>query len=256
MKHIVSFSGGKDSSAMLIRMIEEDWPIDDIVFINVMATSIFGAELPEMYEYIRKMERYIQRKITIVPSAMSFDEGFHQKFKKGKRAGTIYGYPLVVGAWCNDRLKRRAIERHYKQYGEHCRYLGIATDEPDRLARLGSNCRAPLAEWGMTEADCIEFLKKRNLLNPLYEKFKRLGCFFCPKQSLDSLRILRHDYPDLWEMMLQWDLESPRPFKPDYTVHELDLKFEYEDRQLRLWDFITPAPEPEEKHAEISQKAA
>ena len=153
MKHIVSFSGGKDSSAMLIRMIEEDWHIDDIVFINVMATSILGAELPEMYEYIEKMERYIQRKITIVPSVMSFDEGFHQKYEKGSRVGIIYGYPLVVGAWCNDKLKRRAIERHYKQYGEHCRYLGIAADEPERLAHLGANCRAPLDEWGMAEAD-------------------------------------------------------------------------------------------------------
>ena len=238
MKHIVSFSGGKDSSAMLIRMIEENWTIDDIVFINVMATPVLGAELPEMYEYIKKMERYISRKITVVPSAVSFDEVFHQKYEKGSWAGIIYGYPLIVGAWCNSRLKRKAIERHYKQYGEHYRYLGIAADEPKRLARLDPNCRAPLDEWGMTEADCIEFLKKRDMLNPLYEKFKRLGCFFCPKQSLDSLRILRHDYPDLWKMMLQWDLESPRHFKPDYTVHELDLKFENEDRQLMLQDFI------------------
>ena len=39
MKHIVNFSGGKDSTAMLIRMIEEGMPIDDIVFIKVMATE-------------------------------------------------------------------------------------------------------------------------------------------------------------------------------------------------------------------------
>lgn len=31
MKHIVNFSGGKDSTAMQIRMIEEGMPIDDIV---------------------------------------------------------------------------------------------------------------------------------------------------------------------------------------------------------------------------------
>ena len=68
MKHIVSWSGGKDSSAMLIRMVEEGMPIDDIVFIKVMATPTLGAELPEMYEYIDKMEIYIGRKITVVPS--------------------------------------------------------------------------------------------------------------------------------------------------------------------------------------------
>ena len=30
MKHIVSFSGGKDSTAMLLRMLEENMPIDKI----------------------------------------------------------------------------------------------------------------------------------------------------------------------------------------------------------------------------------
>ena len=48
VKHIVNWSGGKDSSAMLIRMVEEDMPIDDIVFIEVMATPTLGGELPEM----------------------------------------------------------------------------------------------------------------------------------------------------------------------------------------------------------------
>lgn len=62
MKHIVSFSGGKDSTAMLVRMIEEGMPIDAIVFIKVMATPTLGAELSEMYEYIARVERYIGRK--------------------------------------------------------------------------------------------------------------------------------------------------------------------------------------------------
>lgn len=236
MKHIASFSGGKDSAAMVIKMIEKGMPLDDIVFIKVMATPTLGADYPEMYEYIDRFERYIQRKITIVPSIMSFDEGFHEIYKKGKRAGIKYGFPLIVGAWCNDRLKLRAINKHYKTYGDHIRYLGLAADEPERLAKLRASCRAPLAEWGMTEADCIAFLKERDLLNPLYKKFKRLGCWFCPKQSLDSLRILRHDYPDLWNMILEWDKESPRTFKPDCTVYDLEQRFGLEDCQIKMWD--------------------
>ena len=103
-----------------------------------------------------------------MPSVISFDEGFHQIYLTGKRAGCIYGYPLTVGAWCNDRLKLRAINRHYKSYGDHIRYLGLAAVEPKRLARLKPNCQAPLAEWGMTEKDCIVYLEKRGLMNPLY----------------------------------------------------------------------------------------
>ena len=164
-----------------------------------------GADYPEMYDYIEKVEDYIGRKITIVPSILTFDEVFHSRYQTGKRAGTMYGFPITIGPWCNDRLKLKTIRKHYKRYGEHINYLGIAADEPKRLAKLQPNCRAPLAEWGMTENDCINLLKERNLLNPLYNKFRRLGCWFCIKQNLDSLRILRKDYPKYWQMMLQWD---------------------------------------------------
>lgn len=241
IKHIVSFSGGKDSTAMLIRMIEEGMPIDDIVFIKVMATATIGAELPEMYEYIERVEDYIHRKITVVPSVLNFDDVFHQVYMSGQRTDIIYGYPLTVGAWCNDRLKLRTIRNHYKSYGKHIRYLGIAADEPERLERLDSFCRAPLANWGMTEKDCISFLLERNMMNPLYEKFRRLGCWFCVKQNLDSLRVLRRDYPQYWAMMLQWDLESPRTFKPNCTVHDLDERFATEDCQLSIFDCMPKA---------------
>lgn len=229
MKHIVSWSGGKDSSAMLIRMVEEGMPIDDIVFIKVMATPTLGAELPEMYEYIDKMERYIKRKITVIRSEFDFDTVFHQTYVKGKRVGNIYGFPFMVGAWCNNRLKMRAIKQQYKTYGEHIRYLGLAADEPKRIDRLEPFCRAPLAEWGMTEQNCIEFLERRNMMNPLYHKFRRLGCWFCVKQSLDSLRVLRRDYPKYWAMLLQWDKESPNSFRPNSTVADLERRFSLED---------------------------
>ena len=93
-----------------------------------------------------------------------------------------------------------------------------------------------LAEWKMTEKDCLEFLKERDLLNPLYEKFQRLGCWFCPKQSVKSLRILRRDYPDLWEIIVRWQEASKVPFKADCNAFELEEKFEREDNQLRLVD--------------------
>lgn len=234
VKHIVSWSGGKDSSAMLIRMVDEGMPIDDIVFIEVMATPAIGAELPEMYEYIDKMERYIDRKITVVRSVLDFDAIFHRTYKTGEWDGKIYGFPLTCGAWCNSRLKIRTIQKHYKTYGEHIRYIGLAADEPKRIAKLESFCRTPLAEWGMTEQDCVDFLKKRDMLNPLYQKFKRLGCWFCVKQSLGSLRVLRHDYPEYWAMLMDWDKESPRTFKPEYTVAQLEQRFAMEDRQLRI----------------------
>lgn len=89
-----------------------------------------------------------------------------------------------------------------------------------------------LAEWKMTEKDCLEFLKERNLENPLYKKFKRLGCWFCPKQNLNSLRILRKDYPKLWSILLKWQLDSEVMFKADYSVQQLEEKFKAEENIL------------------------
>ena len=54
LKHkmnIVSFSGGKDSSAMLLRMVELNYDIDYVIFADTIL------EFPEMYEWIDKIEQ-------------------------------------------------------------------------------------------------------------------------------------------------------------------------------------------------------
>jgi hypothetical protein len=67
IKHIVSFSGGKDSTAMLLKMIENNMPIDDIIFLD---TTV---EFPEMYEHINKVEKYIDRTITKLQAEKDFE---------------------------------------------------------------------------------------------------------------------------------------------------------------------------------------
>ena len=232
MKHLVSLSGGKDSTAMLIRMLELGYQVDDIVFVDVRFNSKRGGELPEMYEYLDKIENYIGRKITRIRSEWTFEDHFFRVYQHGKRKGNIYGFPFVLGAWCNDRLKLKPIEDYKKQYGkDYTFYVGIAADEPKRLAKMTENERSLLAEWGWTEQDCLDYLESKGLANPLYKKFKRTGCWFCPKQRLDSLRIIRKDYPDLWAELLRLDKYSPVSFKPKYTVQQLDEKFEREEQK-------------------------
>lgn len=233
MRHIVSFSGGKDSTAMLLKMIENNMQIDEIVYFEVMATKDLGAEYPEMYAYLDRLDNYlmnvINKKITRIKTKISFEEQFYKIKQSNKHKGEIYGFPYTVGVWCNDRLKMKAINQYFRQQGEHVRYIGIAFDEPKRLAKLQENARAPLAEWKMTEADCLQYTKEKGLYNDLYDKFKRLGCWFCPKQSLNSLKTLRKNYPSLWEKLLEWQKDSKVPFRPDYSMQELEEKFQREE---------------------------
>lgn len=236
MKHIVSYSGGKDSTAMLLKMIDEGWQIDEIVFIQIMATDTLGGEFPYMYEYIDKVDQYCKDHIGIGitrvthPQGLTFEDYFYREISRGKNKGRIYGWPYTLGAWCNSRLKMIALDKYFNAQGKHTRYIGIAVDEPKRLARLEDNEMAPLAHWGMTETDCLEYVKEKGFYNELYDDFKRLGCWFCPKQNLKSLRVVRKKYPELWEQMLEWDKDSPISFRADgRTVHDLDVKFKEEE---------------------------
>lgn len=228
-KHIVNFSGGKDSTAMLIRMLEENMQIDKIIFCKVMATQDIGGELPEMYEYIKKVNNYIKTKynkeITIITQEKSFEDYFYTKKIRGKRIGEIYGFPALNGSWCNDRLKVRIINEYLKKQGKYISYIGIAADERERLKRLKYNECSMLEKWNMTEDDCLKFLKKRDLENPLYKNHKRLGCWFCPKQNIKSLEVLKKEYPNLWEKLLLWQRDSPFPFRINTTIYDLDKKF-------------------------------
>lgn len=53
--HAVSLSGGKDSTAMLLLMIERDMPI------NMVLSADTGMEFPEMYEHLAKLDEHLFR---------------------------------------------------------------------------------------------------------------------------------------------------------------------------------------------------
>lgn len=168
MKHVVSLSGGKDSTAMLIKMLEGNWQVDEIVFCKIMATQNIGAELPEMYGYINKINNYIKlrynKEIKILTQEKTFEDYFYTKKNKGKRKGQIYGFPFTISPWCNDRLKQKLFRRYIKDLGEdYTFYIGIASDEPKRLAKLTENQRAPLAEWRHVRARLFKFLKRERI---------------------------------------------------------------------------------------------
>lgn len=89
-KSIVSFSGGKDSTALLLMMLERGMKVDYILFCDT------GMEFPQMYEHIERVNAYIGEKygkmVTVLKSKNSFEYLLlHILRNKGKRAGT-HGY--------------------------------------------------------------------------------------------------------------------------------------------------------------------
>jgi len=229
IKHIASFSGGKDSTAMVLKLIEEDWPLDEIVMFDT------GWEFPQMYEHIAKFEKFIGRKITRLHPTESFDFTMCDKpiircKKSDPMHGKVYrhgnGWPRWNARWCT-REKISVIDKYC---GDAVRYIGIASDETKRIAE-GSY---PLVEWGITEADCLKMCYDNGFdFGGLYNHFSRVSCYCCPLKGLKDYRELRKNYPELWENMqiISDNVKSiyGRRFHNGKTVPELDARFAKED---------------------------
>lgn len=152
--YIVSLSGGKDSTAMLLRLIEEKRPIDRILFCDT------GLEFPQMYDHLNKLEQYIGRKITRLKAEYSFEYYFLEYVPKRKnpalRQYTGNSWAGPNNRWCTGRLKINVVNKYLKELKKNydvVEYIGIAADEPKRV----KHACYPLVEWGMTEKDCLDY---------------------------------------------------------------------------------------------------
>ena len=207
--HVVSFSGGKDSTAMLLMMLEKGMMIDDIVFCDT------GKEFPQMYEHISKVENYIGRKITILRNEKSFDYlMFDHIKKKGKNKGSKgYGWVNMRVRWCTIALKQKVFNRYMKGK-KFIKYIGIAYDEPQRHQKIGLNDRHPLYDWKVTEKEALEYCYKRGFnWGGLYEHFDRVSCWCCPLKNGRELAVLYHYYPELWRALKDMDNKAYNKFK-------------------------------------------
>jgi len=199
---VICFSGGKDSTAMLLRMIELGEKIDYIVFADT------GFEFPLLYDYIKQIEKLIGREITILKPCKSFDYWRFGKLSKGKNKGDIRGFPQVLTPcyWMRES-KVNTINNFVKNLGNVVRVLGIASDETERVQK-DKSLRYPFIEWGWFEEDCIDYLQQKGLINDLYKFFSRIGCWMCPKQSNYSRYMLYKHYPKLWSLLKIMEKEN------------------------------------------------
>ena len=235
LKHIVSFSGGKDSTAMLLLMIEKKMPIDEIIFCDT------GKEFPAMYDHILEVEKYIGRKITILKPEKSFEYWLGEHIKtKGKNKGKIgYGWADFQNRWCTGHLKQNIISRHLKTQKTRKEYIGIAYDEKHRTNnnKGKKNLFYPLVEWEVTEKMALEYCYSKGFRwDGLYEKFSRVSCYCCPLQPLSELYTLYNEFPELWADMREMDKMSYRQFRSDYSIADLERKFKGKQKQ-KLFDF-------------------
>ncbi len=249
----VSLSGGKDSSALLLLMIERDMPIDMVI------TADTGMEFPELYEHLAKLDAFLFQQRGIHITTLRHPKGFEwMMFNEPKQKPSCLerrirlgvpcygnGWPGMKVRWCTGQLKTHLITREINRLRKDrhaVSYIGIAADEAHRCKENPHN-RYPLVEWGITEAQALQICYDRGFdFGALYEIYHRASCWCCPLQAIGELRNLRHHHPQLWARLRDLDDRAraqfgPGPlgqFKKNWSVARLEERFAREDAEAKL----------------------
>lgn len=213
-RQVVSFSGGKDSTAMLLMMLERGERVDQVLFFDG------GWEFPEMYEHVDRVERDTGVEITRVRPDHPFDYYmFDYVKKKGRHKGERgYGWPQPFNRWCTTK-KNGAIDRMVGKDDIQC--VGLAKGEERRVR----DKRYPLIEWGVTEDEALEYCRSRGYdWGGLYDRYTRLSCWCCPLQNMGNLQALYDLRPDLWEKLKEMDSRSFTDFRHRMPLDEMERR--------------------------------
>lgn len=154
---IVSLSGGKDSSALLLMALERGLNVHSAVFFDT------GWEFPAMHGHIELLSTMIAPVplVTIRPRKPFLERMMYQPVTpRGKRGAPPrylgWGWPSPLRRWCT-REKTRAIDRYVACVPDAVVCVGFADDEAHRVETRNMRSRAgkvrfPLIEWGISEA--------------------------------------------------------------------------------------------------------
>lgn len=218
-KYVVACSGGKDSVATILLALEHNEPLDEVVWVEVMFNKELSGEVPEHRDFVyNKLKPFCEKngiRFTILHSAKTYDDVFHQFFTRGKYVGQKYGFTRPRRCFLNKELKLKPLNDYKrKQETNVVGYVGIAADEPKRLKRLdGTSDVSLLAKYGIKEGDALRLCKERDLLSPIYEISSRNGCWFCPyARDKELIHFLQH-HEEMFDKLIEWEKEDNLSYK-------------------------------------------
>ena len=235
MNYVASLSCGKDSLAMVLRLIEENKPLTHCVMFDT------GMEFKSIYNTLERIkpifdEHEIALKV-IVPENHYLEEMLLRVVNKGEE-NEHYGYE-----WCGGKCRWRttnkvsSINKYLKTLGDYMQYVGIAADEPERI-KQENNKIYPLVEWNMTEKDCLKYCYDRGYTWEedgvrLYDILDRVSCWCCGNKNLKELKNMYLYLPEYWYRLKALQSRIDRPFRRDgKTIFDLEERFKIEGKQL------------------------
>ena len=219
MIHVVALSGGKDSTAMALRLAEVE-PRD-----YVYICTPTGNEPAAMFAHWRRLGELLGKPLTPIVA--------------GTLIGLVEGYQALPNwrqRWCTRKLKIEPYAAWLAQQGTCTSYVGLRADEPDReggdyLDIPGVTMRFPMREWGWSLVDVLTYLQARNVEIP-----KRTDCALCFFQRLIEWYELWRDDAAAWaegerlEALTGYTWRSPG--RDTWPASMKDLRAEFEKGRI------------------------
>lgn len=192
MMQVVAFSGGKDSTALVLRLAE----------LGEQFTCLFtptGNELPELAAHMTRVLEMIQRPIVYPPNyTLEHWITFHNALPNWRQR------------WCTRQIKIRPCIDWLTLHPGHTLVVGLRADEDDREGLYGDYAiyRYPFREWGWKLEQVLAYNEARGVQVPA-----RTDCAVCFYQRLIEWYELWRDHPARWAQGEEWERQTGHTFR-------------------------------------------
>lgn len=193
-RHVLGLSGGKDSAALAVHMRQTHPELN----IEYFFTDT-GEELPEVYEFLGRLEGYLGKPIERLNPRRDFDFWLRE-----------YNHylPSAQIRWCTKMLKLKPFEQWVgpmiKAGDKVISYVAIRADEDYREGYSSKqdnlSVSLPFRTAGIDKAGVMDILESSGVGYPKYYEWRsRSGCTFCFfQQKIEWVR-LKERHPDKFE---------------------------------------------------------
>ena len=243
VRHVCGISGGKDSSALAVYM-RDKVPEMEYFFCDT------GAELPETYTYLKKLETVLGKSIARLNSSRGFNHYF-EVFR-----GTL---PSPQMRWCTKLLKIKPLEEWIGD-DETISYVAIRADEKNRKGHISSKpnitTKFPFIDANLEHADILNILEESGIGLPDYYEWRtRSGCYFCFFQRKSEWVGLADRHPDLFKQAVAIEQKVMNDGKSSFEDHAMkERQYSWSPGET-LPELLNRRSEIEEKHKNALLKA-
>ncbi len=209
-RHVLGISGGKDSAALAVFVRQNHPELEvDYFFTDT------GKELPEVYEFLGRLEGFLGKPIARLNPRRDFDFWLRE-----------YNHflPSAQTRWCTRQLKLAPFEQWIKPMlaagDKVTTYVAIRSDEEYREGYTSKHAnlkvKLPFRDAGIDKRAVFDILDSSGVGIPKYYDWRsRSGCTFCFfQQKIEWVR-LKERHPEAFEEAKQYEknaLEHGSPF--------------------------------------------